>query len=149
MQCAWAILSSVACPALQYSSTLSHKRYDFRNKVTEHKMYVLIFSATFVWNTYHSKKNWAKCNKKMCIFHVKYPLLLSHFNGTCIFSTVFRKTLEYQLPRSVQWKTTCSMRTDGRTNMMKLIVAIRNFANAPKKGSREKLHTDGGASKWI
>ena len=29
MKCAWAILSSVACPALLYISTLSHKRYDF------------------------------------------------------------------------------------------------------------------------
>ena len=33
----------------QYFSTLCHKRYDFRNKkVTERKMYVLIFSTTFV-----------------------------------------------------------------------------------------------------
>jgi len=31
--------------------TLSHKRHDFRKKkVTEHKMYVLIFSTTFVWS---------------------------------------------------------------------------------------------------
>ena len=42
------ILSRVTCPALQYFSTLSHKRYDFRKKVTELKMCVLVFSTTFV-----------------------------------------------------------------------------------------------------
>ena len=38
MQCSCAILSSVACPPLQYFSTFSHKRYDFRKKkVIDHK----------------------------------------------------------------------------------------------------------------
>ena len=45
MQCASAILSSVGCPALQYSSTLSHKRHDFRKEVTEHETRVSIFST--------------------------------------------------------------------------------------------------------
>ena len=37
-------------PALLYNifPTLSHKWYDFRKKVTEHKMCVLIFSTSFV-----------------------------------------------------------------------------------------------------
>jgi len=33
----------VACPAVQYLSTLSHKRYDFCKNVIKQKMYVLIF----------------------------------------------------------------------------------------------------------
>jgi hypothetical protein len=62
------ILSSVACLALLYFSTLSHKRYDFRKNVIEHKVCVLIFRTNFVWNISQSKKfvgvggewNWLK-----------------------------------------------------------------------------------------
>ena len=42
------IVSSVASLAPPYFLTLSHKRHDFRQKVTEHKMRVLIFSTTFI-----------------------------------------------------------------------------------------------------
>jgi hypothetical protein len=43
--------------------------------------------------------------------------------------------------KSIQWEPSCSMRTDRRTDRQKdgstetskLIVAFRNFANAPKK----------------
>jgi hypothetical protein len=41
------ILPSVACPAVQYFCTLSHKQHNYRKKnVFEHKMCVLIFSTT-------------------------------------------------------------------------------------------------------
>jgi len=66
MQYTCAVFSSVACPALQYISTLSHKRHDFRKQVTESTMCVVIFSRTFVWNISHSKKKWAICDQK-CI----------------------------------------------------------------------------------
>jgi hypothetical protein len=32
----------------------------------------------------------------------------------------------------MQWEPSCSMRTDRQTDMTKLIVAVRNFANAPE-----------------
>ena len=56
-ECAYAVLSSVACPILSYFSTISHKRHDFRENGTEHKMYVLILTTTFVRNISRSKKN--------------------------------------------------------------------------------------------
>ena len=40
------------------------KRQDFRVKVIKIKMCVLIFSATFVWNISHCKKNWARYDQK-------------------------------------------------------------------------------------
>jgi hypothetical protein len=45
-------------------STLSHKRYGFRENVTEHKMCVSTFSTTFIWNISHSKKNSARYDQK-------------------------------------------------------------------------------------
>ena len=62
--------STTSNPATQHFSTLSHKRHDFRNKVTEHKMCVLIFSTTFVRNIFHSKKNWARYDRKCILVFV-------------------------------------------------------------------------------
>jgi hypothetical protein len=42
------VTSFVAPLAPPDFSTISHKRHDFRKKLTEHEMCVLIFSTTFV-----------------------------------------------------------------------------------------------------
>ena len=47
------IHSSVACLVIPCFLTLLH---DFQKNFIEHKMCVLIFSTTFVWNISHSKK---------------------------------------------------------------------------------------------
>ena len=69
--------------------------------------------------------------------HVKYPLFLSDFNETWIFTTDFWKKLKHQIwSKSVHWEPSCSMRTDRRTDMRALIVAFRKFEKAPIKFRR-------------
>jgi len=56
-------------PLYNIFPTLSHNQHDFlkqKQRFTEHKMCVLIFWTTSVWNIYHSKKNSARCDQK-CI----------------------------------------------------------------------------------
>jgi len=58
------VLPSAACLAVPCISTLSRKLHDFQEKVTEHKMCVLIFCTDFVWKISHSWNNWARyCHK--------------------------------------------------------------------------------------
>ena len=63
--------------------------------------------------------------------HVRYLLLLSDFNGTWVYSNFFS-------PKNTQIWNFMKIRpvgsqlfhANGRTNMMKLIAAFRNFTNA-------------------
>ena len=112
-------------------------------------MFVWTLSTHFTRSISHSKKNWARRGKK-CILvlckvkwsevkwsEVKWPLVLLYFNKTWISSTDFRKIQKCKITwKSIQWEPNCSMRTDGRTDgrsdMTKLIVGFRNSANAHK-----------------
>jgi hypothetical protein len=98
MQCACTILSSAACLALQYFSTLANKRHDFRKKVSKYKKWVLISSTNFVWNVTHIRRKEQDMIKKVYWPSCKVILLLSDFNETWIFSKEFRKILKYQIP---------------------------------------------------
>jgi hypothetical protein len=76
--------------------------------------------------------------------YVKYPLFLSDFNEIWIFSTDFRRSLKYEVSlKSVKWEPSYVMPTEGQTDMTKLIVAFRNFANAPKKRTTAELKVIG------
>jgi len=86
-----------------------------------------------VWNISHYKKKWVRCGKKKSIaLHVKYPLFLSDFNETRIFSTDFLKIPQNEISWKSLQREQNSMRTDGRTkDMMKLIDAFRKYVHAP------------------
>jgi len=115
------------------------KRRDLKKKekVIEHDMCVLIFSTTVVWNISHSKDNFSEIWSQMYIgLQLQYSLFFSDSNETSIFLTDFYKILKYQISwKSFQWEPSCSY---GQTDMTKLVVVFRNFANATEKESRKE-----------
>ena len=59
--------------------------------------------------------------------HVKYPLFLSDFSETCIFSLDFRK--KTQQVHETRPDEAGMFHSDGRKDMTNLTVAFRSFAN--------------------
>jgi hypothetical protein len=118
-------------------STFSHKRHDFskKKKVSAHKIYIFLFSLQLLSETFLTiRRNEHDMIKKVYIgVLVQYAVILSDFNETWIYRQIFKKILKYKISwKSFQWEQSCSVRTDRRTDMTKLIVALRNFAKAPK-----------------
>jgi hypothetical protein len=63
---------------------------------------------------------------------VKYPLFLSDFNETWIFVTDLLKLLKYRIQLKIL-AVGGEFHVGRLTDIMKLIVAFRSFAKAPKK----------------
>jgi hypothetical protein len=105
----------------------------FSEKDIKHKMRVLI-SSTNSSETFHVlRRNERDVFKNIQWSTCKVPVLLVRFQWSRSFSRGFRKIPKYQiLWTSDQWEQSRSIRkTDERTDMTKLIIAFRNFANAP------------------
>jgi len=77
MQCACVILSSVTFLAVQYFTTLSLKRHDFRKK--NYKKYVLIFSTSLSEKNLILKRNERDIIKIVYWFSFKVPVILVRF----------------------------------------------------------------------
>ena len=135
MQCACAILSSVACPAVQYFSTFFPKRHNFRKKKTLFDTkYVFWFPLQILSQAFLILRRNERDEKKwiwVFMWSARYScqsLMKLEFSRH-----IFEKILKYQISwKSVQWEPSFSVRTDGPTDMTKLIVALHDFAKAPK-----------------
>jgi len=140
------IASSVACPALLYFSTLSHKRHDFRKRLIENKM-CFDFSTTTVWNICHYKKKWGKYYHK-CI-QVKYGTRYSCrvLMALEISRQIFEKKKKKNKYSDIKFKENPSSTSsvvpwrwkDRRTETTNLIDAFHNFTNALKYRNTEQV----------
>jgi len=128
------IMSSVANSAVPNLSTSSHKRHDFRKKLIEHKMCVLIFSTKFVRKVYCSKKNSAIYYHTCALvfmWSTRYScqtFMKLEFSGQ-IFEKSSNTKCNKNPPILRAELFHVHRHTDGDTT--KLIVDFRNFANAP------------------
>ena len=108
------------------------KRLSQKNKSTENKMRVLIFSTTFVWNISHSKKNsaWYSINVWMTSCKVATRYSCQILMELAFSQHIFVKSSNIKFhknPSSGSRVLPC-----GRAVMTKLIVAFLNIANAHK-----------------
>jgi len=130
MQRACAMFSSVVRPDLQYFSIFSRKLHYFRRKHHWTQNVCFVSCTTSGWNISHSKKKWARYDQKCLeVFKLStrysFPILIK----LVISWQIFEKCSNNEIYRPVAAEV---FHTDGRTEMTKLIVAFRNFANAPK-----------------
>ena len=109
----------------------------FIRNIIEYKMCVLAFSTQPVWNISHCKKNGARYD------HTCISVLKQSTSYSCEI------LMKIEFSRQIfdkYWNIKCSENPylgaelfhdgwgDGETNMTKLIISFRKFANAPNNG---------------
>jgi hypothetical protein len=145
MQSACAMLSSVTCPALQYFSTLSNKRHDFRKEVIEYKMCVRVSLHILSENFFILRRSkqymienvyWCPCTVPS-MYSARYScqILVKLEFSRQIFE-IFSKIKFHENPSSRNRVVSCGL-TDGRTDRHdEPNNLFRYFTNAPKTRSK-------------
>jgi len=139
MQCAWAMLSSVACLALQYFTALCYKGQDFIKKNYWKNICAAILSTNISETFLILRKIERYLIKNTYWFSRQVAVIRAHFNGTRIISTYFLKILKCQISRKFIHH---SFHADGQTDVTKPIVAFRNFAKVLKADSHVLCESD-------
>jgi len=111
------LLPSVACSALQYLSTLSHKRQILWQKKLLNIKCVLTFSTSFVRNISDSKTNSARYFNACTYVFVQNTRYSCQIVLKLILSHQIFSNYSYQISwKFVQREQSSSMRTDWRTD---------------------------------
>jgi len=127
------IMSSVACPALHYFFTVSHKRHVVREKVLLNIQRVFWFSLQLSCEKFLIlRRIQREANINVYKSQVKYHLFLLDFNKAWIFSTDFRgkknSDIEFHENPSSGNKPFHKDERAGGQARRSLRIAFRNFA---------------------
>ena len=134
MQCACAILSSVACPALQYFFTLQTARFPKKKSYwTQNVCFDFVHNFCLTHFSFFEELSEIWLKKMFIDLVVKYLLFWSDCNETWILSTVFSKKKLSNI-KFCENPSIGSRAVPFRHKDMKLIVSSRDFANAPNNG---------------
>jgi len=76
------------------------------------------------------------------LYDVKYPIFVSDFSETLIFSTDSNRSPQYQISRKLHPVRAEFMHLERRTDVTKLIGAFRDFANAPNQRKNSVMHSN-------
>jgi hypothetical protein len=125
----WHLWLAPLMHSLQYFSTFSHKRHDFR-KFIGHNMCVLSFPTTFVCRILHSEKKWARYDKKCILVFIQstlysYPILMKLQFSRQIFEK-YSNIKFHENPFCGSRDVACGQKS-GEDE-----VVFLNFAKAPK-----------------
>ena len=112
---------------------LSHKRNDIKKKnYWKWNAYFDFLNNSFLKHFSFSEEL-SEIRSNMCIyFHVEYWSFLSYFNKK-ISPHIFEKNLQISNFMKIRPVGAEFFHAEGQTDMTKLLITFRNFANAPKK----------------
>jgi hypothetical protein len=151
------MLASVAWLSVSYFCTLSHKRRDFRRRFFERKicfdflhlhftLTLTVYTYTYIWHLHFTLTLYTYtytlhfCPKSFLLWDIVINVRRSSCKVPVLFCPIWIK-LEYsgqifESPSNTKVHENLSSGVlvvpCGKTDMTKLIVTFRNFANAPK-----------------
>jgi hypothetical protein len=122
------IVVSVTCSAVQYFSSFSQTER-FKKKLEKHKSFDFLYE--FVWNIFYSKNKWERYDQKRVLFIMHTALYYCQVLIKLLFSL---QSMEISSYNKFHENSSNGRRPVpcGRTDMLQLIVAYRNFTKPPK-----------------
>jgi len=80
-------------------------------KIIHYTVWAFILFTTVIWNFFHSRENWARCDKNVCWSCHGYSCLI--LMKPKYFRRIFEKFSNMKFHKnSVQWEPRCSVRTE-------------------------------------